>query len=369
MGRTLPPFCCEYQDHDNPEIVRVYLRKKGQKKIRLQGVVWSEEFMKSYHAALKGTTVAVAASRISTGTWAWLCREYLNSPDFKRECKDSTQRVRRGILESTFIEPVDPADPSVTFGDMPIVHLTKKNIRILRDRKGDMHSAANNRLKAIRAVFKYGAKAHEDIVLSNPARDVDRIQLNSEGHYTWTVEDIEKFRQRHAPGSMARRALSVLMYTGVRRSDIVGLGRQLVKDGILTYKMTKGRKTKQPKIMRVPVLPELADELTRGDQNHLTWITTSRGKPFTIAGFGNWFRERCDEADLPQCSAHGVRKAGACIAAENGASDAQLQAIFGWDTAKQAAEYRKKASQKIMAEQSMHLLKSVPVKKPPGHFS
>jgi hypothetical protein len=50
----------------------------------------------------------------------------------------------------------------------------------------------------------------------------------------------------------------------------------------------------------------------------LTFLVTKHGKPFTANGFGNWFRDRCDEARLPQCSAHGLRKAGATIAAENG---------------------------------------------------
>ena len=39
-----------------------------------------------------------------------------------------------------------------------------------------------------------------------------------------------------------------------------------------------------------------------------TFLVTEYGKPFTPAGFGNWFRQRCDEAGLPQCSAHGLRK-------------------------------------------------------------
>jgi hypothetical protein len=47
---------------------------------------------------------------------------------------------------------------------------------------------------------------------------------------------------------------------------------------------------------------------------------TGHGKPFTAAGFGNWFREQCDAAGLPQCSAHGLRKAAAVRHAINGAT-------------------------------------------------
>jgi hypothetical protein len=73
------------------------------------------------------------------------------------------------------------------------------------------------------------------------------------------------------------------------------------------------------------------------------------GRPFSAAGFGNWFRDRCDEADLHHCSAHGLRKAGATIAAENGATDRQLMAMYDWKTEKQATPYTAAASRKLLA--------------------
>jgi len=85
----------------------------------------------------------------------------------------------------------------------------------------------------------------------------------------------------------------------------------------------------------------------------MTFLVTKFGKPFTAPGFGNWFRRRCDEAGLPHCSAHGLRKAGASIAAENGATENQLMAIFGWETTKEAARYTKAARQKKMARDAM----------------
>jgi hypothetical protein len=46
---------------------------------------------------------------------------------------------------------------------------------------------------------------------------------------------------------------------------------------------------------------------------------------------------------LPHASAHGLRKAGAVIAAEKGATERQLMAIFGWSTMKKAARYPRAA--------------------------
>ena len=33
----------------------------------------------------------------------------------------------------------------------------------------------------------------------------------------------------------------------------------------------------------------------------MTFLLTGQGRPFTVAGFGNWFRDRCNEAGLSQC--------------------------------------------------------------------
>jgi integrase len=72
---------------------------------------------------------------------------------------------------------------------------------------------------------------------------------------------------------------------------------------------------------------------------NLIYLETSFDKPFTGNGFGNKFKDWCVEAGLPHCTAHGLRKAGATIAAENGATEHELMAIYGWESPKQAAIY------------------------------
>jgi integrase len=88
----------------------------------------------------------------------------------------------------------------------------------------------------------------------------------------------------------------------------------------------------------------------------LTYLINDLGRAFTDHGFTNKMRDWCDQAGLPQCTAHGVRKAGATIAAENGATTKQLMAVFGWDSIKQAELYTRAAEQKRMAADAMHLI-------------
>ena len=69
-------------------------------------------------------------------------------------------------------------------------------------------------------------------------------------------------------------------------------------------------------------------------------------------------RQWCDQAGLPHCTAHGLRKAGAVIAAHNGATPHQLMSIFGWQTLKEAERYTKAVEQKRIASGAMQLLLS-----------
>lgn len=88
----------------------------------------------------------------------------------------------------------------------------------------------------------------------------------------------------------------------------------------------------------------------------MTYMVTDYGKPFNVNGLGNKMRDWCDEAGLPHCSTHGLRKAGATMAAENGATDDELMAIFGWTTKQQTTLYTKSANRKKLVGGAMHKL-------------
>jgi integrase len=66
---------------------------------------------------------------------------------------------------------------------------------------------------------------------------------------------------------------------------------------------------------------------------------TSRGKPFTAEGFGNKVRGWGDAAGLGQCTAHGLRKAGATRLAYAGASEPEIAAFLGHKGTQKAARY------------------------------
>ena len=121
----------------------------------------------------------------------------------------------------------------------------------------------------------------------------------------------------------------------------------------------------------IPILPSLRQELDLQPQadGHLTFLVTEQGKPFTAAGFGNWFRDRCDEAGLPNCAAHGLRSAAATRLADQGATAHQLMAWFGWRTLSEAERYTQEANRKRLAASAGQLISGTGIGKPEIQFA
>ncbi|AZO76312.1 hypothetical protein BLM15_00915 [Bosea sp. Tri-49] len=134
------------------------------------------------------------------------------------------------------------------------------------------------------------------------------------------------------------------MYTGLRRGDACQLGRQHVRNGIITIKTEKTGET-----VVIPVLQPLKDSIAAAPTGDLTYIIGEHGRGFTKESFGNWFGDVCRKTNV-KGSAHGLRKAGATRAAEQGASESELEAIFGWRGGRMASLYTRKANRERLAK-------------------
>lgn len=352
----LPYLMADTDRHGNR---RLFVRRHG-RKVRIREKQDTAAFASAYTAALAAlesrdsSALARGPTRpklAPTGTLGWLVIAYCGSSEFKA-LDIVSQRTRRGILEKCLLEPRQPGSSDL-MSLCPLEILAAPHILMLRDRRAEKPGAANNRLKYLSAMF--GWAVGRGIMRSNPARDVKPIRYDRTGFHTWTVAEVAQFEERHPVGSKARVALGLLLFTGPRRGDVVKFGRQHVRDGWIRFVPNKTR-YKRSDAIEIPIVPELARIIAAGPTGALTFLETEYGKAFTANGFGGWFRKRCDEAGLLHCAAHGLRKAGAVIAAERGATDRQLMALYGWSTSSQATVYTAAANRKILAGEAARLL-------------
>jgi integrase len=106
----------------------------------------------------------------------------------------------------------------------------------------------------------------------------------------------------------------------------------------------------------LPILDVLAATLDAGPCGDLAFICGVNRKPYTKESFGNVFREACDAAGVFGKSARGLRKIGATRAADNGVSEAQLEAIFGWRGGAMASLHTRAADRTRLAIEAMSKL-------------
>jgi len=236
-------------------------------------------------------------------------------------------------------------------GDKGAATLRREHIVKLMAARAEKPDSANGLRKALRALVKHAVET--GLRIDDPTRDVKAIRIKSDGYHSWTDDEISQFERYHPVGSRARLAIALLLYSGQRRSDVVRMGRQHVRDGALQV-----RQQKTGASLSIPVHPELAATIAASPSEHLTFLTTQFGQPFTAAGFGSWFREQCDAAGLSACSAHGLRKAAARRLAEAGFTEHDIASITGHASLREIVRYTKAVDQKKLAASAMQKVRS-----------
>jgi integrase len=309
-----------------------YFRKGKGERVRLKGEYGSPEFWASYHAALAGAPVE--PKRVAGAhTLEWALNLYRRSSAWAA-LSTATRRQRENIFKRII----------ATAGNEPLAGITRKTIIAGRERRAATPHAANVYLKAMRSFYAW-ACGDGALVTEDPTKGVSLLKGANDdiGFHTWTEEEMARFEERWPLGNRERLAFDLLLYTGLRRGDAVRVGRQHVRDGVIHIKAEKTGED-----LFLPILPPLAASIAAAPTGDLAFIIGADGKPFVKESFGNWFRDACRAAKCPG-AAHGLRKAGAVRAAEGGASDKELMALFGWTSGKMAALYTRAADRKRLS--------------------
>jgi len=317
---------------------RHYYRRDG-RKIRLVGEPGSEEFMVAYHAAARAGK-PIRTLKADPQSLRALLEGFYRSAGYVA-LDGRSQRVRRSILEAW----------AAGKDDLPYRKIERRHVMKWRDEKVATPGAATNLIKALRHMFSHAVDY--DLMKVNPAMDVPYLRKKNGGFHTWTIEEVRQFEARHPVGTKARLAMALLLYTGQRRSDVVNLGRQMIRDGRLHY-----RQQKTGKEMRTLVIRPLQEAIDAVPSSGLAFLETHQGKPYTANGFGNAFRAWCDEAGLPNCSAHGLRKALAARLAELGATANQIKGALGHETLSQVTLYTRDADSMVNSDAALELFEN-----------
>src|SRR6516225_8097973 len=285
--------------------VHFYFRRRG-KRTPLPGAYNSPEFLQAYWALRsdKATKAEIGAGRTQAGTVNAAIALYYKHPTFTKN-KAITQQTDRNILEAF----------RAKHGDKRIALLAERHIEAMIGEKAGKPAAQRNLLRVLRSLLKVAVKAK--LRRDNPALGIELERLETAGYHSWSEEELRQYEAHHPVGTKARLALHLLLYTATRRADVVALGPANMRNGRLTFTYSKNKTE-----MNIPVADPLAATIAATPMIGVkTFLVTDYGKQFTPAGFGNWFRDRCDEAGLPHCTAHGMRKAFLRRMAEAGCSE------------------------------------------------
>jgi integrase len=339
-----------------------YVRNKdvGGKRTRIRGEYGSVEFNRNYDIAVADMfnrpRLAIApnetTAKVFNGSLKWLWEEYkAKAPDW-REMKASTHKQRNALM----IHVLEAN------GNKRAGAIQKQHILDGLGRRAHNPSAARHFLTTMRRMFIWAVA--QKILQADPTEGIKTPKpAKTERFVTWSDADVRRYYKRWPLGTRERVMIDVYLFTGFRRGDAASFGpadvtqqvqQWIGTDGksetviipIITKRLEKGGETIE---VTFPMLDILLRTLEAGPIGTKTYIATLRGKPMTKESIGNLFKEKCVAAGLMDRSAHGQRKAAATIVAENGATEAELDAIVGWTDRRMASYYTKKANRKKLA--------------------
>jgi hypothetical protein len=184
---------------------RFRFRRRGFQRIELpvDSDPGSVEFQAAYHAALRGektnAVFAAIAARGGSGSVKDAIERYLVSTTFNDDYSPSTKALRRSILNSV----------SRLVGNHPLAQMNRNYIERWLE-TSPTKGVKRTRLLAIKPFMKWAVESVH-LIASDPTEGIKVKVRETDGHATWTDEQIEQYRWRRrnlarSPASQGRMA-------------------------------------------------------------------------------------------------------------------------------------------------------------------
>lgn len=329
-----PAYVTHYRDRHGK--LRWRFRRAGFPEAQTTQLFGSEEWWQWYSCASNGQPLDFSAQHAEPDSIHALAIAYYTSADFS-QLRASTQRTYKGILDRYRDK----------YGKLPADRLEARHIRVQMDKMAATPAAANNTLKVLRAVMKFGVD--RGLLKAAPTFGVRMLRYRTEGFHTWTEQEITAFESRWPVGSRERLVFDLLLYTAQRSADVRIMTRQHVNDGRVYV-----RQEKTGQLIDIPIHSNLRKSLEACSTMNMVLVTTQKGKPYSEKGFGNWVKKAAVRAELPHCSAHGLRKAAARRLAEAGCTVHQIMSITGHQSIKEVERYTREAGRRDLADAAIN---------------
>ena len=337
--RKLPKYVSSFVDRGGVERFRY---RRGAVSTYLPPV-GSKEFKDAYGKALNGV---IGLDRVKEGTVNDLVARFYQSIQFVQTGK-GWQNILRQVIEP-FRDKYGKADVTeFKAKDFDIIIAAKLDQTVIGGRKVGGSSAAYRLRETLIRLFAF-AEAQE-MVAKNHARMSTPVKHKVKGYRTWTEADIRAYRARWPVGTMARLALELMLWTGMRR----GNAHKIPAPVGGRFKAVAVKSGKAMDLIVTAQLQSAIEAMPESERGGDALIINHHGKPYTAAGFTNKMREWCNLAGLPECTAHGLRKALTTRAADLGLSQQELKALGQWDGDEEVRVYADKANRKKLAERAV----------------
>jgi integrase len=331
--------------------VSVFVDRHGKERFRYRKGAFScylphpsDKLYEAAYAAAKNQNPLKIAPRSKPGTVEDALPRFYESLAFRRG-SDGWRRDRRRILEA-FREEYGRFELK-HFEPHLIDRILEKKLeqRVINGRRVGGSASALRLREQLFLFFKWAKK--QKLIAANPVEEAEAVTHKAVGYYRWTETDIARFRSRWALGTKPRLALELMLWTGTRRGDARLLPPP--RNGRFV-----GNAGKTGKEFILPVAPPLAQAIEAMPAVGMTTLlVTEYGKPFSAAGFGNWFKDQCRKAGLPKCTAHGLRKALTRRGAEASVPQQGLKALGQWSDDREVATYVAGVNEARLAETAL----------------
>lgn len=347
------PNASSYQDRHGR--TRWRFRRAG-RTIALPHQPGHPEFEGAYRAAIEGRAPKKAEIVAHPGAVvpkslaaAWRI-VITNSPDWKA-LDPVTRQKQTAIAEAFLLSSVTPNARAI-WGQAPVADLKRRHIKALLAARSATPHAARHLLVVIRKMTL--AALDEEWIETDPTYRL-KYRPAMKGWRAWTDDERAAYERRWPLGTTPRLAYALALWLGNRRSDVVLLRTDAIKDDVVDIVQAKTGRA-----LRLAITPMMREALDAADLSGETILLTAYRKPFSAKSLTGRMADWTRAAGLPAgCTLHGLRKTLGGMLADGGATTREIMDTLGHTDIKHAELYTKSANQERLARRGLAAVTSL----------